>query len=109
MNGDSTTKGMDWPNLCCQECGATRTARCTVSVDREQDGVTSCFSTCTEELTAPPPDACWWQLGFEPGVLLRGRYEVVLNDTGFEAKCTILRESGKAVEFIQVGKRADRI
>jgi hypothetical protein len=109
MNGSATEKGMDWPNLCCVECGAERTARCTVSSDRNSEEVAACFSTCSEATSSPPPDACWWKLGFEPGVLLRGRYEVVLNETGFEAKCTILRENGEPVEFIQEGKRADRI
>ena len=98
---------IDWPNLCCKECGATRSARCTVASDRDPAEVDSCFSKCTEEGPESQPASCWWDLGFEPGVSLRGKYEIVLTDSGFEATCNIRRRNGEVVEFVRIGIRGE--
>jgi hypothetical protein len=104
INGKADEATVDWPHLCCAECGAVRRARCTVAIDRDQKEVDDCFSGCAEDRPAEP-DTCWWELGFEPGVALRGRYEILLTETGFTARCNIRRSSGEVLEFLQLGKR----
>lgn len=104
-NGSEADRAGDWPQLCCAECGARRGARCTVATDRDPPEVEDCFSSCAEEAPPSSPDSCWWNLGFEPGVSLRGRYEVVLTETGFTASCNIKRESGETLEFLHLGRR----
>ncbi len=95
----------DWPQVCCADCGARRSSRCTVSDNRDPSEVATCFSSCADEFQPPQPDQCWWDLGFEPGISLRGRYEVVLTDTGFTATCQIKRADGEVLEFAQLGRR----
>jgi len=95
----------DWPQVCCAECGARRSSRCTVATNRDPEEVATCFSSCSEGFESPLPDQCWWDLGFEPGISLRGRYEVVLTDTGFTATCQIKRADGEVLDFVQMGRR----
>lgn len=97
------TSGGDWPQACCAECGATRTSRCTVSDERDALEVVSCFDSCRDGAPVEPP-ACWWNLGFQPGVSLRGQYGVTLKPDGFEATCLIRRRSGDVLTFSRVGR-----
>jgi len=101
INGQAGSGSGDWPHLCCAECGAKRAARCTVAAERDPNEVDSCFSACAEDNPASDPESCWWALGFEPGVSLRGRYEIVLTESGFTASCNIKRADGEVLEFLQ--------
>lgn len=103
--GEADARPRDWPQVCCADCGARRSSRCTVSGDRDPSEVATCFASCAEEFERPLPDKCWWDLGFEPGISLRGRYEVVLTDTGFTATCQIRRADGEVLEFVRLGRR----
>jgi hypothetical protein len=105
INGKAGGATVDWPHLCCAECGAVRSARCTVDSARDPEEVDACFANCAKNRPESEPRTCWWDLGFEPGVALRGRYEVTLTETGFTARCEIRRSSGEVLEFEQLGKR----
>lgn len=109
INAAASDGPVDWPHLCCAECGAARSARCTVDAQRDPAEVESCFSACSSSGQQDQPAACWWALGFEHGVSLRGRYEVVLTDEGFEARCSIRRASGEVLDFVHAGKRGQAL
>lgn len=102
LASEDTSSG-DWPQACCAECGATRTSRCTVSETREASEVSACFESCRDGTGAEPP-SCWWELGFQPGVSLRGQYQVARSPEGFEATCSIRRRSGEVLTFSRVGR-----
>ncbi len=98
----------DWTNSCCSTCGGQRTVRCTVADDEQASEKNACIRKCEIEDDLEKPPSCWWDLGFEPGVGMRGQYEVKsrIGTSAFEATCRIRRKSGEIVEFETVGRAA---
>ena len=108
---DDSDRERDWTNQCCAACGGDRAVRCTVAAD---DGATDkerCIRDCEIDDRDEDPPSCWWELGFEPGVGMRGQYEVraMAGTSSFEAICRIRRKTGEVLEFEVAGRSATSV